>query len=153
MEDLLKSLLMNSALLTAVISMASAQIVKVFLYIPKDRGINLKHLIEAGGMPSAHSAMVSALTMALGFTQGWDSPLFAVALIFSLVVMYDATGVRRAAGLHGFALNKILEDLQIQDDMLVKKFKEIMGHTPTEVAVGCVYGVSVALLIHLFLPL
>ena len=153
MNDFFKSILMNGALVTALISMGSAQIVKLFLYMPKEGRLNFHHLIEAGGMPSAHAAMVSALTVALGFTQGWDSPVFAAALIFSLVVMYDATGVRRASGLHGLALNKILDDLQIRDELLVKKFKEIMGHTPVEVLVGSIYGVLVAIFIYLVIPL
>ena len=67
--------------------------------------------------------------------------------------MYDATGVRRASGLHGLALNKILDDLQIRDELLVKKFKEIMGHTPVEVLVGSIYGVLVAIFIYLVIPL
>ena len=153
MKDFLTSLMMNGPLVTALISMGSAQIVKLFLYVFKDKRLNFHHLIEAGGMPSAHAAMVSALTVALGFTQGWDSPIFAAAISFSLVVMYDATGVRRASGLHGLALNKILDDLQIRDELLLKKFKEIMGHTPVEVAVGSIYGIVVAVLIYLFFPL
>jgi acid phosphatase family membrane protein YuiD len=99
-----------------------------------------------GGMPSSHTAMVMGLTTSIGRFNGVTSPLFAVALIFSFVVMYDAAGVRRAAGRQAALLNRLVEDLFSQRGVKEEQLRELLGHTPVEVLAGAALGVAVGLL-------
>jgi acid phosphatase family membrane protein YuiD len=95
-------------------------------------------LFETGGMPSSHSALVSALATGIGRTQGWDTPQFAIATVFAFIVMYDAAGIRRAAGKQAKVLNQIMvEVFEEEQDPL----KELLGHTPAQVVAGSVLGV------------
>ena len=133
----------NRVLLVAAIACLLAQLLKLVFDFVKNRQLNFHLLIEAGGMPSSHSALVTALATGIGQTVGWSSTEFALASIFAAIVMYDATGVRRAAGDQARILNQIVElfeDHQITEDRL----KEILGHTPLQVLVGCIFGVLVA---------
>ena len=101
-------------------------------------------------MPSSHSSTVTALCVAVGLTDGFQSSVFAVSFILALVVMYDAAGVRRAAGQQAKILNKIVEDwgkTNYRDTE--KKLKELLGHTPVEVFAGALLGIAIALLRHL----
>lgn len=119
-----------------------AQLIKVILTLLKHKRFDLKRFIESGGMPSSHSAMVIALTTSLGRHEGINSSAFAVALVFSLIVMYDASGVRRAAGKQAEILNQIIQDIyhhKYKGGML----KELIGHTPLEVLGGVVVGIIV----------
>jgi acid phosphatase family membrane protein YuiD len=99
-------------------------------------------------MPSAHSASVTALTLGIALTQGWSSPLFTISLVFALIVMYDATGVRRAAGKQAEMLNKIVDDIYANGKVRLEKLKEILGHDPIEVFCGAGLAVVVTLLTH-----
>lgn len=133
----------NRILLVAAIACLLAQFLKVFFNFVKNRQVNFHLMIEAGGMPSSHSALVTALATGIGQTVGWSSTEFALASIFAAIVMYDATGVRRAAGDQARILNQIVElfeDHQITEDRL----KEILGHTPLQVLVGSIFGVVIA---------
>ncbi len=94
-------------------------------------------------MPSSHSALVTALTTGLGIQEGFDSAIFALAVVFSLVVMYDAAGVRRAAGKQARVLNAIIEDLN-RRQLHPERLRELLGHTPFEVLVGALLGIIVA---------
>jgi len=96
-------------------------------------------------MPSAHSASVTALTLGIGLTQGWNSPLFSISIVFALIVMYDATGVRRAAGKQALILNKIVEDMYDNGKNKVEKLKEILGHDPIEVFAGATLAALITL--------
>ena len=137
---------MGAYLTPAFLAWAIAQILKVVLTSAQERRLNLRVLAETGGMPSSHAAIVMGLTAAVGRLNGLTSAPFAIALIFSIVVMYDAQGVRRAAGRQAAVLNRLVEDLvslrQFKDDRL----RELLGHTPLEVLVGAALGIAVGLL-------
>jgi len=149
--DIFTDLIINFPLMMALASLAIAQTVKLIYYYFKDKELNLFHFIEAGGMPSAHSAMVSALTVSVGLTLGWASPIFAVSLIFSMVVMYDAMGVRRAASKQAYILNKLVDDIYGDNKENIEKLGEIMGHSPVEVIVGSVLGIAVSIILYVLI--
>ena len=111
----------------------------------RQRRLNLRVLAETGGMPSSHSAIVMGLTTAVGRINGLNSAAFAVALIFSFVVMYDAAGVRRAAGRQAAVLNRLVEDLVHMRGIQEDRLRELLGHTPIEVLVGGALGIAVGL--------
>lgn len=104
--------------------------------------LNFRRLVETGGMPSSHSAGVAALSTAVGIREGFGSVLFAVTVYFSLIVMYDAAGLRRAAGRQATLLNRLIDNHYRHDKHLVEmRLLELLGHTPLEVLVGAVVGV------------
>ena len=133
-------------LIPPLLAWAIAQVTKVVLYSIKQRRLNLRVLAETGGMPSSHAAIVMGLTSAVGRLDGLSSATFAVALIFSFVVMYDAQGVRRAAGRQAAVLNRLIEDLVAMRGIEETRLRELLGHTPFEVLVGAALGVAVGLL-------
>ncbi|HET9326775.1 MAG TPA: divergent PAP2 family protein [Candidatus Eisenbacteria bacterium] len=114
----------------------------------RKRHWNLRRFVETGGMPSSHAASVSALTTEVAFREGVGSVLFGVTLYFSLVVMYDAAGLRRAAGRHATVLNRMIDQHWKDPEQETQKLMELLGHTPLEVAVGALIGVSASLLWH-----
>ena len=144
MHSFWSEVLANRALWAAGIAVLVAQILKVFWVLLVERRLWLRMFIEAGGMPSSHSAMVSALAASVGIQAGWDSPLFAVAAIFAAVVMYDAAGVRRAAGQQAEVLNKIIDDFYKGRPIRFERLKELLGHSPTEVLAGALLGIGLA---------
>jgi acid phosphatase family membrane protein YuiD len=107
---------------------------------------NMRRFVETGGMPSAHSAAVAALSTAVGLWHGFGSGLFAVTLYFSLIVMYDAAGLRRAAGRQAMVLNRLIERHFQQPEREAQKLMELLGHTPFEVLVGALLGTGTAFL-------
>jgi hypothetical protein len=109
---------------------------------------NLRRFVETGGMPSSHAASVSALSTEVAFRQGVTSLLFGVTLYFSLVVMYDAAGLRRAAGRHATVLNRMIDQHWKDPEQETQKLMELLGHTPLEVAVGALIGLSASVLWH-----
>lgn len=141
-------MLLNFPLMMAVASMAIAQIIKIAYYYVADGEFDLYHFVEAGGMPSAHSAMMTALTISIGLTSGWTSPVFAIGFILSLVVMYDAMGVRRAASQQAFILNTLVDDMYAASGGKIEKLKEIMGHSPIEVVFGSILGACVSFMFY-----
>ncbi|HYZ01751.1 MAG TPA: divergent PAP2 family protein [Candidatus Binatia bacterium] len=135
-------------LLPALVAWAIAQALKLLLTSVRERRLNLRALADTGGMPSSHSAIVMGLTTAVGRYDGLGSSTFAIALIFSIVVMYDAQGVRRAAGRQAEVLNRLIEDVFAQRGLREERLRELIGHTPFQVLVGAGLGVAVG-----FLPL
>jgi uncharacterized protein len=133
-------------LLPALLAWGIAQVLKVALRSIRQRRLNLRVLAETGGMPSSHSAMVMALTTTVARIDGLNSSTFAIALIFAMVVMYDAQGVRRAAGRQAEVLNRVIEDLFGQRGLREERLRELLGHTPIQVVVGGFLGVGVGLL-------
>ena len=109
---------------------------------------NLRRFVETGGMPSSHAASVSALSTEVAFRQGPGSLLFGVTLYFSLVVMYDAAGLRRAAGRQAEVLNRLIDQHWKDPEQETQRLMELLGHTPLEVAVGALIGLSASLLWH-----
>jgi len=130
-------------LLAPLVAWAIAQASKVILTSWRQRRLNLRVLAETGGMPSSHAAIVMGMTAAVGKHAGLSSAPFAVALIFSFVVMYDAAGLRRAAGRQAAILNRLVEDLVHMRGMQEQKLRELLGHTPVEVVVGALLGIVV----------
>lgn len=123
------------------------QLFKFIYDLVKSKKFNFKRLMQAGGMPSSHSGVVISLTTMIGKNVGINSPLFAVALIFSFIVMYDAAGVRRAAGKQAKLLNKIVETPGLTSLQGSERLVEVLGHTPVQVIVGAAIGVIVGLLV------
>ena len=134
-------------LLAPIVAWVIAQAAKVTLTSVRQRRLNLRVLAETGGMPSSHSAIVAGLTTAVGKHAGLTSPDFAIALIFSFVVMYDAAGLRRAAGRQAEVLNRLVEDLVHMRGVQEARLRELLGHTPTEVLVGALIGIVVGLIL------
>ena len=130
----------NVPLICAVTAWALAQIVKVPLDYFFTREMNWHLLFSAGGMPSSHSALVVALGWAIGLEYGFDSAAFAIAFVVGVVVIYDATGVRRAAGEHAKVINRMIDDLVEGHPLKEKELKELLGHTPRQVFVGIIFG-------------
>jgi acid phosphatase family membrane protein YuiD len=143
--DVFGELLTNKVIWTSIFSWAVAQIIKVLLELRKTRKINTALFVSSGGMPSSHTSFVTAMTMSIGFIERFDSSIFALSAVFSLVVMYDAAGVRRAAGHQAAAINMLFKSFEDQGVKLDKKLKELLGHTPIEVAGGALVGISTAL--------
>jgi hypothetical protein len=119
------------------------QLFKVIYDLVKTKKFNFKRILGAGGMPSSHSAVVTALTTMIGKDYGTDSAIFALSLIFSFVVMYDAAGVRRAAGKQATLLNKIIDTPGLSDLEVQERLVEVLGHTPIQVFIGAVIGILV----------
>jgi hypothetical protein len=146
MGTFLKDIFANRFLWAAISSWLCAQVIKIIIEAVRNRRFNPWLLLSSGGMPSSHTAFVSAIATAIGATEGIDSPIFAVCMILSLVVMYDAQGVRRAAGKQAEALNLLIASLEDSGVKIDKKLKEMIGHTPIEVAAGAVLGILVGVL-------
>jgi acid phosphatase family membrane protein YuiD len=134
-------------ILAPLVAWAIAQAAKVILTSTRQRRLNLRVLAETGGMPSSHAAIVMGMTTAVGKYAGVSSAAFAIALIFSFVVMYDAAGLRRAAGRQAAVLNRLVEDLVHMRGMQEQRLRELLGHTPVEVVVGAMLGVGVGLIL------
>jgi len=126
------------------------QIVKFITDWIVNKKPNFKRLVGAGGMPSSHSAVVATLTTLIGQEYGVESGIFAMSCVFSAIVMYDAAGVRRAAGKQATLLNKLVENATNSGIVVSEKLVEVLGHTPLQVLVGAIIGVLVGLLYGMF---
>lgn len=148
--DFFKIITSNYILNVTVASWFSAQVIKFFINWLISDEFNFERLIGAGGMPSAHSAFVSSLAVATYQKCGFSSPEFAIALCFAIVVMYDAMGVRRAAGEQAKTLNiiinEMLQQVSAEKYNLQANLKEFLGHTPIQVFAGACLGISIALI-------
>ena len=122
------------------------QLFKVIYDLITTKKLNFKRIMGAGGMPSSHSAVVTSLATLIGKYQGVDTPIFAMSVVFAMVVMYDAAGVRRAAGKQARLLNKIVETPGLSGVQVQEKLVEVLGHTPLQVIVGAFIGIVVGIL-------
>jgi len=122
------------------------QLFKVIWDLVVTHKFNFKRILGAGGMPSSHSAVVTSLATMIGKTYGVDSPIFALALVFAFVVMYDAAGIRRAAGKQAKLLNKIIETPGLSTGEVSERLVEVLGHSPKQVGVGALIGIIVGLI-------
>ena len=138
------SLLENTPLVAAVLATLLAQLLKVFLVLVTERRLLLVRLLETGGMPSSHSAAVAALATSMGIIYGWASPYFAVAAVFGSIVMYDATGIRRAAGMQAELINDLVNELAhlFDEGFQPQALKTLLGHTYPQVLVGALLGIT-----------
>ncbi|MDI9413944.1 MAG: divergent PAP2 family protein [Bacillota bacterium] len=134
----------NEVLIVSILAWAIAQFLKIVTWALISKKVNFRRLVEPGGMPSSHSAFVTSLATGIGIKEGFSSTLFALAMVFSLIVMYDAAGVRRAAGKQATVLNSIIEDLN-RRELHPERLKELLGHTPVEVVIGALLGIAVAI--------
>ncbi|XP_057949521.1 uncharacterized protein LOC131144709 isoform X2 [Malania oleifera] len=140
----------NYPLLSALLAFAIAQFIKFFTAWYKERRWDLKQLIGSGGMPSSHSATVTALAVAVGFQDGFGGSVFATALVLACVVMYDAFGVRLHAGRQAEVLNQIVYELPAEHPLADSRpLRELLGHTPRQVLAGGLLGLSTATVAHL----
>ena len=123
------------------------QLFKLIWDLVETKKFNFKRILGAGGMPSSHSAVVTSLATMVGREYGIESPIFAITVIFAIVVMYDAAGIRRAAGKQAELLNKIVETPGLTGVQVSERLVEVLGHTPTQVFVGALVGIIVGLIV------
>lgn len=142
MNDLQK-IITNKYIYIPLIVWFCIQTFKVIYDLVTTKKLNFKRIMGAGGMPSSHSAVVTCLATMIGKNVGFDTPIFAMSLIFAMVVMYDAAGVRRAAGKQASLLNKIIETPGLSGVQVQEKLVEVLGHTPLQVIVGAIIGIMV----------
>lgn len=144
-KNVLSKLIVNPVFLSCIFSWFGAQFIKTLIKLLCGKIHSLKELIElllwrTGGMPSSHSAIVVGLTTSIGFNSGVLSDVFILSICFTLVVIRDAVGVRRSSGIQAKVLNEIGQELSNKEIINFKQIKEIQGHTPLEVIVGCLLG-------------
>ena len=141
----LAEILQNKALIAGLAAWAVAQLIKMPLDYIQSRHWNWSLLLTTGGMPSSHSALVTATTLAIGLFYGFDNPTFALGVVITMVVTYDAAGVRQQAGIHAQRINMLFEELMRGHPIDEKDLREVIGHTPLEVASGIFLGIVVAI--------
>ncbi|MCX7743031.1 MAG: divergent PAP2 family protein [Flavobacteriales bacterium] len=142
----------TEVIISMIASNLLAQFIKMVRYYAKTKKFSLKLIFASGGMPSSHTSTVVAMACSVGLVEGFNSTFFAIALCVMLIVMYDATGVRRAASHQARVLNDILEELFSEHPTLsTQKLKEFLGHTPLEVLAGAILAVGVSLAFHYYL--
>ncbi len=143
-----QELIHNEIVMSAGLSWGLAQIIKTIIHLILTKKFVAERLVGSGGMPSCHSATVCALTTAVIINEGIQSPLFAIAFIQAIIVMYDAMGVRRETGIQAKVLNEITEVIEKMGSDLSNdaKLKEFVGHTPLQVFFGALLGIIVALI-------
>lgn len=152
---------LNFPLMAALAGIVFAQVIKVPVHLVLAREFAPGLVFGTGSMPSSHSAAVCALTTAVGIVEGIGSVPFAMAFVFSIIIMFDATGIRREAGEHAVILNQIVKDFQVLGDFMtdwnkkeeytrIAELKTLLGHKPIEVFVGALTGVAIAFIIYPF---
>ena len=134
----------NPVLIGALIAWSRAQGGKLPIEYVRLRRWNWSLLFSTGGMPSSHTALVTAIAHGTGLVAGYDTPAFAVAVVLAMVVIYDATGIRRQAGLHAEMINTLVQDLMEGRQLPQDRLAEVLGHSPAEAAVGFVLGIVVS---------
>ncbi|MFZ3102880.1 MAG: divergent PAP2 family protein [Desulfitobacteriaceae bacterium] len=144
---ILPGILQNTILISAMTAWLVAQVIKVLLDLVLQKRLNIELLLSSGAFPSSHAAIVCAVALGVGKYYGWNSPIFAVAAVLAMIVMYDAAGVRRAAGKQAEVLNQLVERYYVGSDFSQKRLKELIGHTPLEVFGGALVGIIVGLVI------
>lgn len=144
--EYLTNFMQNKYIYVPILSWIGIQTFKLIYDLITTKKFNFKRILGAGGMPSSHSAVVTSLTTLVGKEYGLDSAIFAISLIFSCIVMYDAAGVRRAAGKQAKLLNKIVETPGLTGVEVSERLVEVLGHTPLQVFVGALIGIIVGLI-------
>jgi len=141
----LLTVLHNPTLLAALLAWVIAQMIKLPVHYLRTGEINWSLLLRAGGMPSSHSAIISAAAHSIGLHSGYDTPLFTLTFVLAMIVIYDATGIRRQAGLHARAINIMIKDLVEGHPLRSReKFIEVLGHSPMEATLGVILGLLTA---------
>ena len=145
MAYILTDLIKNKIFMTTLSAWVIAQTIKVTIGVINQRRFDFRGVVGAGGMPSSHATGASCLATAIGMEYGFNTVYFALAASFAIVVMFDAQGVRRSSGRQASILNKIMDDIYWQGKIHEGRLRELIGHTPIEVIVGFLLGVSIAL--------
>jgi len=148
MASIVQAWLSNQVFIAWFVACVIAQLTKITLGAIRQRRFDFRWFLGTGGMPSTHAAGVTALSTAIGLHVGFDSPLFAAALVFTIVTLFDAQGVRRWSGRQAQILNKMLEDIYFKRRIQEERLKELLGHTPTEVLAGMGVGLVTALVVR-----
>jgi len=148
--QVLRDLLHNPMLISGLLAMWLAQILKVPIWYAVTRKWEWHLMIEQGGMPSSHAALVCATTLSIGMHDGFDKAAFALAMAFALVVLYDAAGIRRQAGYHAQKINVLFEELMSGHPVSQEILKEVIGHTPRQVFVGGMFGLMIGFFVTIF---
>ena len=138
------AILQNKALIAGLVAWLMAQIIKLPLDYLRTRKWNWALLITTGGMPSSHSSLMTGTVFAIGLYEGFENPLFALGVAITMIVTYDAAGVRRQAGIHAQRINVLFNELLHGHIVTEKDLREVLGHTPLEVAGGILLGLIVA---------
>ena len=147
MSNVVDFLTGNLILNLSILAWAIAQVLKFVITLISQGKLDWRHILSSGGMPSSHSAFVCACAAAMGYMYGWASPVFTISAVVAIVVMYDAFNVRWSTGEQAKALNQLLGSLEdLPPDLKGRRLKEALGHTPFQVLMGGLLGISVGLL-------
>ena len=140
----------NRVLVAVLIAWLLAQSLKVPIFYLQKHRWNWALMISTGGMPSSHSALIVSAAASIGLNVGFNNPLFALAVATAMIIVYDATGIRRQAGLHAQKINILINELLKGHPISEKQLKEVLGHSPLEVVGGVVLGIVVAIIVWWF---
>jgi len=142
--------LQNNILWTTLLATAIAQVLKTIQEFLFQGNMNFRRMFETGGMPSSHSAAVASLATSMGIVYGWDSPYFTISLVLAVIVIYDATGIRKAAGEHAEILNDLLEEFQylVREGFERQHLKTLLGHTYPQALAGILIGIVISLIFY-----
>lgn len=146
---------MNNIIIAPICAWTTAQLLKMLIALVQKRQVDLRYLVTSGGMPSAHSAIVSALATSVAMVEGFGSIAFGISVILALIVTYDAAGVRRAVGKQSIILDRIVKELRERRPIseLEQDLREFIGHTPVQVFVGAILGIAIAWLWFAFIAI
>jgi len=147
MNNSVFAIFQNKVFIATFLGWVVAQSIKIVINSVREKRFNFRWVIGTGGMPSAHSSGVMALATAVGLQEGFDSTIFVAALLFAIVIAFDAQGVRRSTGQQAEILNKIMDDIYWRRKIQEDRLKELIGHTPFEVFVGSIIGIIIATLV------
>ncbi len=150
---MLCSLIQNRVLMAALIAWTLGQFLKAPLEYLLNKRWNWGIMLSPGGMPSSHSSLVTAVTLAIGFQEGFSSSLFALSFAISMIVIYDAAGVRRQAGIHAERINELMKSFFENRTIPEKELKEVLGHTPFEVITGVMLGIVTSVAFFWLFPI
>jgi len=139
-------------LIACIVGWLVSSVLKIPTYYYVHRKLNLRQAFGTGGMPSSHAATMTATTLAIGLFSGFDHPAFALAVAISMIVIYDASGVRREAGYHAVIINRMIDEYMKGPLINQRKLKEMIGHTPLEVVGGVMCGLASTLILWLVWP-
>lgn len=148
MKEIFQQLGRNHILWVTIIAWVLAQSIKVTIGIIRQKKFDFRWFVGPGGIPSSHAAGASALATSIGLKYGFDTVSFALAVAFTIVVMFDAQNVRRAAGKQAEILNKMMDDIYWQGRIKEAELRELLGHTPVEVFLGMILGILIAVILH-----
>lgn len=149
MRDFFDEVFSNRILIAGALGWLTAQVLKTIIFAITNHGLNWSRLVGDGGMPSGHSATVTAIAVSCGMELGFDSPIFAVACFMAIIVMHDAMGVRRETGKQSQVLNHLVEVVYAKNLTSEEKLKEFVGHTPLQVFFGFLLGLCIAIVINI----